>query len=450
MARRRKRKSRIWERRSGRTVLRQSFRALRHRPFRLMFAGMGVSWIGTWMQQVAISWLVYRLTGSALLLGVIAFVSQFPAFIVAPFAGVLADRLSKVRIVLVTQALAMLQAATLAALVLTGAVEIWHVIALTALLGVVSGFDIPARQSLLIELVEGPEDLPNAIALNSSLFNGARLVGPAIAGILIAVIGEGLVILLNAVTYLAVFFALLGIGIPPRRARDTQQGARLRHLREGLGYATGFFPIRTILTLLAVMSLLAMPYVVLLPVFATEILHGGPDTLGFLVSATGLGALAGALFLASRSSVRGLSQVIIASLAIFGLGLLGFALSRSLPLSLALLLLAGFGMMTTTAAINTILQTIVEPAMRGRVMSFYMMAFMGMTPFGSLVAGALASRVGATATVLVGGVAALGAAAWFARERSSFRREIRPIYVRLGIIPEVAEGLRSATDQRRP
>ena len=448
MSRRRERTRSRAERRDARTVLRESFRALRHRPFRLMFMGMGVSWIGTWMQQVAISWLVYRLTGSALLLGIVGFASQFPAFVVAPFAGVLADRVSKVRIVITTQALAMLQALTLATLILTGAVEVWHIIVLTALLGIISGFDIPARQSLLVELVEGPTDLANAIALNSSLFNGARLIGPAIAGLLVALLGEGLVVLLNGVSYFAVLWALLTIGVPGRKPGGS--AAMLEHLREGFGYVTGFFPIRLILALLAVISLVAMPYVVLLPVFATNVLGGGPDTLGFLMSATGLGALAGALFLASRASVRGLSQVIVVSLLLFGGGLVGFSLSRSAPVSIALLLLAGFGMMTATAAGNTILQTIVEPEMRGRVMSFYTMAFMGMTPFGSLIAGVLASRIGAPMTVAFGGAACLAAATWFALRREAFRRQVRPIYVQLGIIPAVAEGLRSATDQRRP
>ena len=415
-----------------------------------MFFGMGVSWIGTWMQNVAMSWLVYELTGSPFILGLVGFASQFPAFVVAPLAGVLADRWSKMRIALVTQSLAMLQASVLAALILTGTVQVWHIVALTTCLGFISGFDVPARQALLIELVEGPQDLANGIALNSSLFNGARLVGPAIAGVLISIMDEGWVVLINALSYIAILAALVAIGVPPRRkVIGTTSKAINRNFSEGLRYVAGFTPIRTLLTLLAVTSLVAMPFTVLLPVFATEILDGGADTLGFMMSATGFGALAGALFLASRASVRGLSQIIVTTTSLFGIGLVAFSFSRSEPLSVALLLFAGFGMMTTTAASNTILQTIVDPDKRGRVMSLYAMAFMGMTPFGALIAGALAGRIGAPNTVLIGGIACLLTAGWFASRRGAFRREVRPIYIRLGILPEVADAIQTATDRPR-
>ncbi|HEX7090826.1 MAG TPA: MFS transporter [Longimicrobiales bacterium] len=424
-----------------------AFRALRHRDFRLFFIGQGISRIGAWMQQVAMSWLVYRLTGSAFALGVIGFASQFPTFLLAPIAGVVADRHRRHRIVVVTQALSLIEATILSVLVLTGAVQVWHIIVLSAALGIINAFDIPARQSLFSQLVHGPEDLANAIALNSSMFNMARLIGPAIAGLLIGVVGEGPVFVLDAVSYLAVLIALFRMdaanGERPERGRPA-----LSHLREGFRYAFGFPPIRAILTLLALTSLLGMPYVVLLPVFASDVLGGGPQTLGFLMSAAGLGALGGALYLASRPSVRGLSRVIVIAVTVFGVGLIAFSVSRSQPLSIALLLVTGFGMMVQSASSNTVLQTIVDEDKRGRIMSLYTMAFMGMAPFGSLLAGTLASNIGAPATVMIGGIACLGAAAWFYSRLPAIRALVRPIYVRLGIIPEVATGLQTATELR--
>jgi len=424
-----------------------AFRALRHRDFRLFFIGQGISLTGTWMQQVAMSWLVYRLTGSAFTLGAIAFAAQFPTFLLAPIAGVVADRHRRHRIVVTTQSLALLEASTLAVLVLTGTVQVWHIIALSAVLGIVNAFDIPARQSLFVKLVEGPEDLANAIALNASMFNMARLTGPAIAGVLIGVVGEGPVFAINAASYIAVLVSLFRMNAA-HAERPERQSRALSHLREGFRYAFGFPPIRSILTLLAMTSLLGMPYVVLLPVFASDVLGGGPQTLGFLMSAAGLGALSGALYLASRSSVRGLSRVILAAVTVFGIGLIAFSTSRSQPLSIALLLVTGFGMMVQSASINTVLQTIVDEDKRGRVMSLYTMAFMGMAPFGSLLYGTLASHIGAPATVTVGGIACLGAAAWFYSRLPMIRELVRPIYVRLGIIPEVATGLQTATELR--
>lgn len=427
--------------------LARTLRAFRHRNFRLFFTGHGISLIGTWMQQVATSWLVYRLTGSSLALGVMAFAGHFPSFLLAPIAGVLADRVSRYRMVLATQALSMVQAFLLAALVLSGAVEVWHVIALAALLGVVNGFDLPARHSLLVELVGGPEDLPNAIALNSSLFNAARLVGPAIAGVLIGAVGEGAVIVLNAASYVAVLSALLALKVAPRPAA-AERPPMLQTLREGFRYALGFPPIRAILVLLALMSLLGMPYMVLMPVFATEVLHGGPRTLGFLMSGAGLGALTSALYLASRPTVRGLGQVIVFSAVLFGAGLLAFSQSRAEWLSITLLLVTGFGMMATTASSHTILQTIVDDDKRGRVMSLYTMAFLGVAPLGGLLAGTLASRIGAPSTVLLSGSAVIAAAAWFARVLPALREQVRPIYQRLGIIPEVVTGIERASELR--
>ena len=424
-----------------------AFRALRHRDFRLFFIGQGISLTGTWMQQVAMSWLVYRLTGSAFALGVIAFASQFPTFLLAPIAGVVADRYRRHRIVVTTQSLALTEASVLAVLVLSGTVQVWHIIALSAVLGIVNAFDIPARQSLFVKLVDGPEDLANAIALNSSMFNMARLTGPAVAGVLIGVVGEGPVFAINAATYIAVLVSLFRMSAA-RAERPERQARALSHMREGFRYAFGFPPIRAILTLLALTSVLGMPYVVLLPVFASDVLGGGPQTLGFLMSAAGLGALAGALYLASRPSVRGLSRVIVIAVTVFGIGLIAFSASRSQPLSIALLLVTGFGMMVQSASSNTVLQTIVDEDKRGRVMSLYAMAFMGMAPFGSLLAGTLASSIGAPATVMIGGIACLGAAGWFYSRLPEIRALVRPIYVRLGIIPEVATGLQTATELR--
>jgi len=424
-----------------------AFRALRHRDFRLFFIGQGISLTGAWMQQVAMSWLVYRLTGSAFTLGAIAFASQFPTFLLAPIAGVVADRHRRHRIVVTTQSLALVEASILATLVLTGTVQVWHIIALSTVLGIVNAFDIPARQSLFVKLVEGPEDLANAIALNASMFNMARLTGPAIAGVLIGVVGEGPVFVINAASYIAVLTSLFRMDAA-KAERPERQSRALSHLREGFRYAFGFPPIRSILTLLALTSLLGMPYVVLLPVFASDVLGGGPQTLGFLMSAAGLGALGGALYLASRTTVRGLGRVIAIAVTVFGVGLIAFSFSRWQPLSIALLLVTGFGMMVQSASSNTVLQTIVDEDKRGRIMSLYTMAFMGMAPFGSLLAGTLASNIGAPATVRIGGIACLGAALWFQHKLPAIRALVRPIYIRLGIIPEVATGLQTATELR--
>jgi MFS family permease len=432
----------------GAARVRHALRALRHRNFRLFTIGQAISLVGTWMQQVAVGWLVYRLTGSPFLLGLVGFVSQGPGFFLAPIAGVLADRYSKHRIVIAAQVVMMVQAFVLAALVLSGQVTIVWIVVLMGLLGAASGFDVPARQSFLIDMVGTREDLPNAIALNSSIFNAARLVGPAIAGIAIALVGEGWVILLNAASYVAVLASLLLMRVPPRVAPP--HGAVLGHMAEGFRYAFGFAPIRALLLMVATVSLLAVPYTVLLPVIARETLGGGPETLGFLMSAIGLGALAGALFLASRSTVRGLGRVIMVAALLFGCALIGVALSRVLWLSLLLLLLAGFGMMTQMASSNTVLQTIVDDDKRGRVMSIYTMSFVGMAPIGSLLAGLLAARAGTTATIALGGGACVLAALVFGRHLPVLRAQVRPIYERLGIIPELARGIQAATHQTTP
>ncbi len=424
-----------------------TFRALRSRNYRLFYGGQGVSLVGTWITRVATGWLVYRLTGSAAMLGVVGFAGQVPTFLLAPFAGVWVDRLDRYRVLVVTQVVSMLQSFALAALALTGRIDIAHVIALSAVQGIVNAFDTPARQAFLVEMVDDREDLPNAIALNSSMVNGARLVGPSVAGVVIAAAGEAWCFLADGISYLAVIASLLAMRVArrPRPATDTRV---LQELEEGFRYAFGFAPIRALLLLLALVSLTGMPYTVLMPVIATGTLHGGPHTLGFLMGASGVGALAGALYLASRRSVLGLGRVIPLAAALFGAGLVAFGLSRSLALSLVLMLATGSGFMVQMASSNTVIQTIVREDMRGRVMAFYTMAFMGTAPFGSLLAGVLAERFGAPRTLMAGGVACIVGAALFARTLPRLREEVRPLYVERGILPPIAAGLQDADGLR--
>ena len=365
------------------------------------------------MQRIALAWLVYRLTNSAFLLGLVGFSGQIPTFLFASFAGVLVDRWNRHRMLVVTQVLSMAQAFTLSLLILTGTVRVWHIVVLSLLLGIVNAFDIPARQSFVVEMVEGKEDLGNAIALNSSMVNAARLLGPSMAGILIAAVGEGTCFLINGLSYLAVVVALLAMRTRPRDSKQRNSWIR-QELRDGFIYTFGFAPIRAILLLLALVSLMGMPYVVLMPVFAKDVLHGGPHALGFLMGASGVGALVGALYLASKKSVLGLGRLIPVTASVFGAGLVAFSLSHVLVLSLLLMLVVGFGQMVQMASSNTILQTIVEDDKRGRVMSFYTMAFMGMAPFGSLFAGTLASKIGAPNTLMIGGIACLFGSVFFA------------------------------------
>ena len=426
-----------------------ALRALRHRNFRLFTTGQSLSLIGTWMQQVAVSWLVYRMTESAFLLGVVAFVSQGPGFIIAPFAGELADRYNKRKIVIVMQAVMMAQALVLAALILTDNITVGWIVVLMAVLGAATGIDIPARQSFLIDMVDDRADLANAIALNSSIFNAARLVGPAIAGFAIAALGEGWVVLLNGLSYIAVLWGLLAMRLPPA-GRPRHRGGVLRRMHEGFSYAFGFHPIRDVLTLVATVSLLGVPFSVLLPIMATDVLGGGPGTLGLLMSATGLGALAGALFLASRRTVVGLGRTIVFGAILFGGALVAFSFSRVLVISLLLLVLAGFGMMSQMASSNTVLQTIVDDDKRGRVMSFYTMAFTGTAPIGSLLLGVVAGSVGAPAAIAMGGCVCILGGTFFHRRLPVLRRLVRPIYARLGILPEVARGIQAATHQTTP
>jgi MFS family permease len=411
-------------------------RALRHRNYRLFFAGQTVSLIGTWMTRIATSWLVYRLTRSALLLGLVGFAGQIPSFLMAPLAGVLVDRWNRHRLLIVTQVLAMVQSAALAVLALTGVINIWHVLLLSLFQGGINAFDMPARQAFVVEMVEKREDLPNAIALNSSMVNAARLLGPSIGGVLIAAVGEGWCFAFDAASYIAVIASLLLMRVAPRPRLAAREVRMLAELREGWAYVAGSPAIRSILLLLALVSLVGMPYTVLMPVMASTVLHGGSNTLGFLMAASGVGALAGAVFLANRRTVLGLGKVIPTMAGLFGVGLIGFSLSRSLGLSLLLLVVTGLGFMVQMAASNTLLQTLVEDDKRGRVMSFYTMAFMGTTPFGSLLAGSLAHRIGAPHTLLLGGLGCVVAALWFAWLLPGLREGVRPLYIRLGILPE--------------
>jgi MFS family permease len=425
-------------------------RALRHRNYRLFVSGQGISLIGTWLQQVALSWLVFRLTNSAVLLGVVGFADQIPTFLLAPVAGVMTDRWDRRRLLILTQSLAMIQAGILGLLVLSHQVQVWHVMLLATMLGLVNAFDMPGRQSFVVQMIEDRADLPNAIALNSSMVNAARLVGPAVAGALLASVGEAWCFLINAASYIAVIISLVLIRVEPSAPASGSQPNLLASFREGAAYAFGSPPIRAILLLLAVMSLLAMPYSVLMPIYATRILHGNAITQGWLMAASGVGALAGALYLASRQTVLGLGRIITGGAFLFGAALIAFGFSHWLPLSLLILPFVGLGMMVQMAGSNTILQTIVTEEKRGRVMSFYSMAFLGMAPFGSLLAGTLSSRIGPSWTVSLGGFCALIAALYFSRMLPRLREAVRPIYVEKGILPEAAVGVSNATELTRP
>jgi MFS family permease len=425
-------------------------RALQHRNYRLFFGGQIVSLIGTWITTTATSWLVFRLTGSPFLLGVVGFAGQFPAFLLGPFAGILVDRWDRHRLLVATQTASMLQSFALAALTLSGRVTITQIVLLNIVQGVVNAFDMPGRQSLVVQLIENKADLGNAIALNSSMVNAARLVGPSIAGIVIAATSEGWCFLIDGFTYLAVIAALLNMRLvrPPAAVRP--RTSAIQQFVEGFRYTFGSTPLRSIILLLALVSLVGVPYSILMPVFAATIFRGGPHTLGFLMGASGCGALLGALWLAARKSVLGLGRIIPAATALFGCGLIAFSFAPLLWVGIPCLVVAGFGFMVQMAASNTVIQTIVDDEKRGRVMSFYMMAFLGTAPFGSLIAGSLSSRLGAPHTLLLGGICCTIGAAWFARQLPIIRATVRPIYVRLGIIREVATGIRDASELSVP
>jgi MFS family permease len=400
------------------------------------------------MTRIATSWLVYRLTGSAVLLGVVGFAGQIPAFILGPVAGVWVDRWDRHRTLVATQVFSMLQSFALAGLTLAGIITTSQIIWLAAAQGLINAFDMPARQAFIVQMVENREDLGNAIALNSSMVNGARLLGPAIAGVVIAAAGEGFCFLADGISYIAVIVSLLAMTIQAVAPR--QQHRVLHELGEGWRYVSGSVAIRSLLLLLGLVSLIGMPYTVLMPIFASDVLGGGPNTLGFLMAATGIGALAGAMALALRRSVLGLGKQIAVANALFGGSLVIFGLSRNLWLSIAALVVTGYCMIQQMAGTNTILQTIVDEEKRGRVMSFYSMAFMGMAPFGSLLAGGLAARIGAPETVVITGAVCAAASILFARALPGIRREVRPIYMQLGILPEVATGIQQASVLQTP
>ena len=409
-------------------------RALGARNYRLFFSGQSVSLIGTWITRIATSWLVYRLTGSEFLLGVVSFFGQIPTLVLAPFAGVLVDRHDRHRILVATQVLSMLQSLSLAILAFTGVITVMHVLLLQFAQGMINAFDMPARQSFVVDMIDDRAHLPNAIALNSSMVNGSRIIGPSIGGVLIAAFGEGWCFMIDAISYLAVIASLFAMRVDRQPRRRTETSA-LDEFRDGFRYVVGSPPIWSALLLLAVVATMGMPYTVLMPAIASRVLHGGAHTLGFLMTAAGLGALVGALYLASRSTVLGLGRVMVLATLTFGASLVAFALSRQLWLSLLVLPLVGGGMMIETASTNTVIQTIVDERLRGRVMAFYAMAFMGTAPIGSLFAGALAARIGAPWTIFVGGIACLTAALWFSRRLPALREIVRPIYITRGIIP---------------
>lgn len=404
-----------------------TLRAFRYRNYRLFFSGQIVSVTGTWITTTATSWLVYRLTGSALLLGVVGFASQVPSFLLTPFAGIFVDRWNRHRLLVGTQTAAMIVSFVLAALTFSDTISIGWLIAVSVFQGIVNAFDMPGRQAFVVSLVEDKRDLSNAIALNSSMFNAARLVGPSVAGAIIAVSSEAWCFLLDGVSYLSVIAALLAMRLPPAAFEPSTKQHPLQQFVEGFRYAYTSKTIRSIIILIAVMCLLGAPYAVLMPVFAAEILGGGAHTLGFLMTAAGAGALLGALWLASRPSTSGLARNIPVAGAIFSLGLVAFALSRVFWLSVALLVVAGFGMMVLIASSNTLLQTIVDDGKRGRVMAFFLMAYFGTTPFGSLAAGALSARIGAPYTLAMSGLLCLGGAVWFATKLSAFAGEVTTV-----------------------
>jgi len=411
------------------------FRALRHASYRRYFAGQGVSMIGTWMQQVAMGWLVYRLTGSAWLLGVVAFCGNAGILLLGTISGVVADRVDRRRAIYVTQGLLALQATTLAVVAGTGIVEPWHLVLLALWQGIANAFDIPLRQSLLVHMVKGREDLANAIALSSFVVNGARVIGPALAGLLLAVTTEAVCFALNAASFVAVFAALSGIAFPEDADRRADTGWRQSWI-EGLRYVIGFAPARALLALVAVLAWTIIPYISLMPVYAKDVYGGGPQTLGLLLASGGAGALLATLYLAGRRRVLGLLRVIVVAAAASGIALAAFAYLRYLPLAVPLIVVFGGAVILAAASSNTILQTIVDDRLRGRMAGFYMLSFLGVAPLGNLAAGAIAARIGVPATFLLNGLVALLASLVFMRSLPALRDAVRPVYEKLGLIGE--------------
>jgi MFS family permease len=424
--------------------LRSMVRAFRHRNFRLYFGGRSVSFIGTWVQQIALSWTIYELTRSSLLLGVVSFAGQLPLFVVTPFAGVLIDRWNRHRVLVVTQTLAMLQAFALTLVVSTHLLNVWNLVALNLFAGVVLAIDLTARQAFIVDMVGSGHDLPNAVALNAFVINGGRMLGPAVAGLLLTVVSPAVCFFVNAISYIPVIAALLAMRVG-QHARATSQTGPLADFIEGFRYAWGFPPIRAVLLLVALVSLFGMPYAVLMPVFVAEVMGGGAHTLGLLMTAPGIGALIGTLYLASRKTILGAGARVATGAVIFSAGLIAAGTIRTLTPALIAFGLVGLGMIVQLATSNTVLQTIVDDDKRGRVMSLYTMAFVGMAPFGSICCGWTAQHMGVPITFLVAGVVCLGGALLFATRIPVLRPMVLPIYRRKGIIPEIAEGLQSAS-----
>ena len=422
------------------------FRSLRHKNYRLFVGGQSLSLVGTWLQMVALTWLVYKLTDSALMLGIVGFAGQLPMFIVAPFAGVFADRWDRHKMLLITQSLALVQAVILTILVFLNIIQIWQIIVLSIILGMINAFDMPIRQAFVSDMIEDhKEDIGNAIALNSSMVNAARLAGPSIAGILIATVGEGWCFLVNSISFIAVVISLLKMDIK-QKTNMVKEFKVLNELKDGFKYSFGFLPIKNLILLLAGVSLFSTSITLLAPVFAKNYLSGGADTYGFLIGAYGSGALLGAIYLLNKKNVLGLGRIIILAVSLFGLSLILFSFSRSFFISTTLMFFAGTGMMLHVASTNTLLQTISAENKRGRVMSFYTMAFRGMSPFASLIAGSLGSSIGAPATLILSGSICLIGALLFFIKLPEIRKVTRPIYESLGILPQFATGVQSATD----
>lgn len=414
------------------------FRALRHRNYRLFFIGQSISLIGTWMQSVAIAWLVYRLTNSSYILGLVGFIAQLPSFFISPFAGVVADKHDRHRTLFFIQIISMLQAVVLAVLVLTGHITVFYIIVLSVILGLVMAFDMPVRHSFIVEMLDDRDDLSNAIALNSSMVNMAKLAGPSIAGLIIVIAGEQMCFVLNAVSYLAVIASLSMMKLNHKASKRSTSDVMV-YLKEGFCYVRDFVPVRYLLLLLALVTLVGVPYQILMPVFAKDIFHGGARTLGFLMGMSGAGALSATFYLAHRKTVLGLGRRILYACILFGFGLMAFSLSRTLWLSLCLMFVTGVGMMIMLSASNIVIQTIVDEDKRGRVMSFYTMSFLGTMPFGNLFGGMIAERLGAPATLFISGILCVIAAIWFWGRLPVLREHVRPIYVEKGILPGVPE-----------
>lgn len=419
-----------------------AWRALRHRNFKLFFFGQSISVIGSWMTRLATTWLVYHLTHSALLLGIVSFAGQIVSFALGPFAGVWVERLDRRRLLVWTQAAAAVQSLALAALTMAHVITLWEIIALTAFQGVINAFDMPARQSFLVQMVDDRNDLSNAIAINSSMANGARLIGPAIAGLVIAAFGEGACFLIDGLSYLAVIASLLLMRIP-RLDVCRDKANMLEQMREGWNYVRTFRPIRTILLLFALVSLMGYSWSVLLPVFAVRVLHGGAATLGWLMGASGVGALVSAISLAFRRSVVGLTRMLQIGSAMLGGALILFGLSHTLWLSLVLMVFVGFGMLQAASVSNIVIQSLVTEDKRARAMSYYTMAFFGAAPFGSLLAGSLADRIGAPHTVILTGAFCLAGSLWFTFELPKIKAVMRPIYQEMGLLPMANANLTS-------